>query len=202
MGLAFPAPNPSARRQSARLVWTGRDQAFLMGADPAPLAAHAALTDQSDGWAGLALEGAAAVDVLARLYPLDLRAMPVGSAARAPLNHMSSVLHAHLRRNASRSSCSARWPAPPGTSWRPRCRRSRRGRGWGRGRLRFFLTDLSRDKSVRACLPVAGALPRQPRQSRTDWQRQASGEPLACGLATAGNRIAETLLGERFRSIL
>ena len=44
----------SAVAEGARLVWTGRDQAFLIGADPAPLAAHAALTDQSDGWAGLA----------------------------------------------------------------------------------------------------------------------------------------------------
>jgi sarcosine oxidase subunit gamma len=92
MGLAFPAPNAVSAAQGVRLVWTGRDQAFLMGADPAPLAAHAAITDQSDGWAGLALHGAAAVEVLARLYPLDLRAMPVGSAARAPLNHMSSLL--------------------------------------------------------------------------------------------------------------
>ncbi len=32
------------------------------------------------------------------------------------------------------------------------------------------LTDLSRDKSVRACLPPAGALPRPPSQARTDWQ--------------------------------
>jgi heterotetrameric sarcosine oxidase gamma subunit len=92
MGLVLPAPNAVSAGQGARLVWTGRDQAFLMGADPAPLAPHAALTDQSDGWAGLALEGAAAPDVLARVYALDLRAMAPGAVARSPLNHMSSLL--------------------------------------------------------------------------------------------------------------
>jgi hypothetical protein len=39
-------------------------------------------------------------------------------------------------------------------------------------------TDLSRDKSVRACLPPAGALPRQPRQARPDYDRPACGKPL------------------------
>ena len=33
-----------------------------------------------------------------------------------------------------------------------------------------FLPDLSRDKSGRACLPLAGALPRQPSQARPDFQ--------------------------------
>ena len=42
------------------------------------------MTDQSDGWTVLALSGAAAVDVLARLVPVDLRlaAFPVGGALR------------------------------------------------------------------------------------------------------------------------
>lgn len=92
LGLSFPAPNTLSAGPDLRLVWTGREQAFLMGGDPAPLAPHAALTDQSDGWAGLALEGPAALDVLARIYPLDLRTMALGGVARAPLNHMSSVL--------------------------------------------------------------------------------------------------------------
>jgi len=92
LGLTFPAPNAISVAEGARLVWTARDQAVLMGADPAPLAAHAALTDQSDGWAGLAIEGPAVTDILARLFPLDVRTMPPGTAARAPLNHMSSLL--------------------------------------------------------------------------------------------------------------
>lgn len=92
MGLVFPAPNRVSAGKGASLVFSGRGQAFLMGADPAPLASCAALTDQSDGWAGLALQGAEALAVLARLYPLDLREMTGDHAVRAPLNHMPSFL--------------------------------------------------------------------------------------------------------------
>jgi heterotetrameric sarcosine oxidase gamma subunit len=94
LGLAFPAPNQVSSKGDVRLVWTGRDQAFLIGTPPQGLAGLAALTDQSDGWAALRLDGPEAGDVLARLYPLDLRpaAFPVGQVARAPLNHMSSIL--------------------------------------------------------------------------------------------------------------
>ncbi len=94
LGLTFPAPNRFTANGPACLVWTARDQAFLLGVAPGGLASHAALTDQSDGWAGLRLDGVAAEAVLARLYPLDLRlaAFAVGHAARAPLNHMPSVL--------------------------------------------------------------------------------------------------------------
>ena len=94
LGLSFPAPNQVSSKGGARLVWTGRDQAFLIGAAPQGLDGLAALTDQSDGWAALRLDGPGAGDVLARLYPLDLRAaaFPVGRVARAPLNHMSSIL--------------------------------------------------------------------------------------------------------------
>ena len=67
------------------------DMAFLIGAEaPGALADHAALTDQTDGWATLTLTGPVAVDALMRLVPLDLRlsAFPVGRTTRAPLNHM------------------------------------------------------------------------------------------------------------------
>ena len=66
VGLAMPAPNGFAQKAGARIVWTGRDQAFLIGAEP-PALEGAAVTDQSDGWAVLALSGVTAVDVLARL---------------------------------------------------------------------------------------------------------------------------------------
>ena len=94
LGLSFPAPNQVSSKGDVRLVWTGRDQAFLIGAAPQGLDGLAALTDQSDGWAALSLDGPGAGDVLARLYPMDLRAaaFPVGRVARAPLNHMSSIL--------------------------------------------------------------------------------------------------------------
>jgi sarcosine oxidase subunit gamma len=98
LGLAFPAPNTQATNGDARLLWTGRAQAFLIGVHvptaPSALADHAALTDQTDGWAILTLQGPAATDVLMRPVPLDLRAttFPVGRTARAPLNHMQAIL--------------------------------------------------------------------------------------------------------------
>jgi heterotetrameric sarcosine oxidase gamma subunit len=94
-GLAFPAPNTFATAGDATLVWIGRKQAFLIGiAAKADDLRGAAQTDQSDGWAGLRIEGPTAADALMRLYPLDLRlqSFPQGGCARAPLNHMHSVL--------------------------------------------------------------------------------------------------------------
>jgi sarcosine oxidase subunit gamma len=93
LGLAFPAPGEWAAKGDARIVWTGRDQAFVMGV-ALPALEGAAVTDQSDGWAGFALSGPGAEAVLARLVALDLRegAFPVGRVARTGLNHMSMVL--------------------------------------------------------------------------------------------------------------
>lgn len=92
LGFAFPAPNSFATNGAAMLAWTGRDQAFLIGADCPPM--PAARTDQTGGWASLSLSGPMAVDALARYVPIDLRlaAFPVGSAVRTPLYHMSMVL--------------------------------------------------------------------------------------------------------------
>jgi heterotetrameric sarcosine oxidase gamma subunit len=71
-------------------VWTGPDQAFLIGAPAPDLTGLAAVTDQSGGWAALQLQGPGAEAVLMRLFPLDLRARAFapGHAARAPLGHM------------------------------------------------------------------------------------------------------------------
>ena len=93
LGLAMPEPNSFAEKKGARIVWTGRDQAFLIGVEP-PALEGAAVTDQTDGWATLALSGASSVDVLARWVPVDLRlaAFPVGRAMRTQLNHMNVIL--------------------------------------------------------------------------------------------------------------
>jgi heterotetrameric sarcosine oxidase gamma subunit len=94
MGLTFPAPNRTSVADDVTLLWTGRNQAFLLNADPAPLAASCALTDQSDGWAALTITGPQTGAVLARLIPQDLRlsAFGIGHAVRTPLNHMNAVL--------------------------------------------------------------------------------------------------------------
>lgn len=94
-GLAFPAPNRTTGKAGARVVWFGKGQAMLQGRMPhASLAKHAALTDQSDAWAVVRLEGPGAEDVLARLVPVDLRAESFkrGHTVRSDLQHMMTSI--------------------------------------------------------------------------------------------------------------
>lgn len=89
--LSWPAPNRAVSRDGASIVWFGRGQAILIGPRPhASLDVHAALTDQSDAWAVVRLDGDAAEAVLARLVPVDLRrpAFGPGQTVRSTLMHM------------------------------------------------------------------------------------------------------------------
>ena len=91
-GLSWPAAGESSASGDARLVWFGRGAALLMGVEASSkLAPHAALTEQSDAWSCVVLEGAGARDVLARLTPLDMRdvTFPVGATARTEVFHMA-----------------------------------------------------------------------------------------------------------------
>ncbi|GAB4387133.1 sarcosine oxidase subunit gamma [Albidovulum sp.] len=94
LGLGWPRPDRAHLGTDRLCLWSGRDQAFLIGCAPEGLAGIAALTDQSDAWASLRLSGEAAEAVLARLVPLDLgaAAFPVGASARSALNHMMAVV--------------------------------------------------------------------------------------------------------------
>lgn len=94
LGLGFPAPNTTITAGTAAIVWTGREQAFLIGADGGMLQGLAALTDQTDGWAVMEIAGPGWRDALARLVGIDLRprAFLPGQVARTPLNHMSAVI--------------------------------------------------------------------------------------------------------------
>ena len=85
----FPAPG----QMIGNLVWTGRAQAFLIGADCPDLGDMAAVTDQTSGWVTLSLSGPAAVDVLARYVPIDLRALR--GVARSQLFHVPLILIRH-----------------------------------------------------------------------------------------------------------
>jgi heterotetrameric sarcosine oxidase gamma subunit len=93
LGLAMPEPGTFVEKKGARIVWTGREQAFLVGVE-VPALEGASVTDQTDGWSVLSLSGQAAVDVLARLVPMDLRlgSFPVGRVVRTQLNHMNVVI--------------------------------------------------------------------------------------------------------------
>jgi sarcosine oxidase subunit gamma len=92
-GVGFPAPGQALFSGDVRAVWFGRGMALLTGVAPdAGLSEHAALTDQSDAWAAVRLDGAGAEDVLARLVPVDLRAAQFGpgATARTELAHMAA----------------------------------------------------------------------------------------------------------------
>jgi heterotetrameric sarcosine oxidase gamma subunit len=94
-GMALPATGRSTGKDGARAVWFGHAHVLLMGPKPDPaLAAQAALTDVSDGWAVARLDGAGAADVLARLVPIDLRAgqFKRGHTARTELGHMQASI--------------------------------------------------------------------------------------------------------------
>lgn len=94
-GMATPGPNRAMGKAGARAIWFGHGMILLQGvrADKT-LAKHAALTDQSDGWAVVRLEGAGARDVLARLTPVDLRDAEFkrGHTARTELAHMMASI--------------------------------------------------------------------------------------------------------------
>jgi heterotetrameric sarcosine oxidase gamma subunit len=89
----LPEPGHFVVADGGRIVWAGMGQWFFEGA-AGPPDAGAALTDQTDGWAGLRLTGPDAQEVLARLVPLDLdrRAFPPGSVARSLLRHVMLLL--------------------------------------------------------------------------------------------------------------
>lgn len=95
LGLRFPGQGRYLAEGGAAIFWSGRGQAFLIGAGAPPkLAEAAALADQGDGWAALVLTGQKAEAVLARLIPLDLRLAGFGEgrAARSTLGHMPLIL--------------------------------------------------------------------------------------------------------------
>ncbi len=94
-GLDLPGPGRATGTDAARAIWFGRAHVLLMGPAPDPsLAAQAALTDISDGWAVVRLEGAGAAAVLARLTPIDLRptVFPPGQTARTEVFHMQAAI--------------------------------------------------------------------------------------------------------------
>ena len=91
-GVGWPDPGTAHFGDEAAVIWTGLEQAMLVGPAPDPaLAEHAALTDQSDAWAVVELSGDAGPEALARLVPVDLRAhvFAEGATARTLLGHMS-----------------------------------------------------------------------------------------------------------------
>jgi len=95
--LALPSVGKIKSKKNARVMWAGQGQWFVVGDVgmeilTETLDAKAAVTDQSDGWVVLTLNGADASEVLARLCSLDLDALEKGQTARAEFAHMMSCI--------------------------------------------------------------------------------------------------------------
>ena len=91
----MPAPNRSTGGAKLRAIWVGPDQAFFVGEQlSCELGGLASVTDQSDAWAVVRLEGAHAVDVLTRLTPIALRSSVFkrGHTAKTDLMHMMASI--------------------------------------------------------------------------------------------------------------
>ncbi|MEM7471317.1 MAG: sarcosine oxidase subunit gamma [Pseudomonadota bacterium] len=96
IGAGLPDPGRALNAAKGEIIWGGQGQYFVIGGAVPKL--PGAVTDQTDAWAFVALEGAGATDVLARLCPLDLHAMDEGDTARSLIGHMNAVI---IRRSDS-----------------------------------------------------------------------------------------------------
>ncbi len=94
LGMALPPPGRAQALPQGRVVWAAIGLWLVEGPAVAGLDGLAALADQTDAWAGLALAGPNAEAVLARLVPLDLapQAFPEGTAARSQLRHLPLLI--------------------------------------------------------------------------------------------------------------
>jgi sarcosine oxidase subunit gamma len=93
IGAAWPGPNRMTGRAGARVVFSGRGQAFVLGPRLGPIQG-AALSDQTDAWASVELAGTGASEVLARLVPIDLRpgVFKQSHCARTLIFHMPGLV--------------------------------------------------------------------------------------------------------------
>ena len=92
IGLGLSASGRSSRKGNMRAQWFSHG-VWLVSAKVV-LGELAAITDQSDAWAVVAISGVGVEDVLARLMPIDLRASAFknGHTARTLLGHMSVAI--------------------------------------------------------------------------------------------------------------
>ncbi|MDG2340332.1 MAG: sarcosine oxidase subunit gamma family protein [Paracoccaceae bacterium] len=94
-GIKMPAPNRHTGSAKLRAIWTGPDQAMLVGQTVGDdLVPYASVVDLSDAWAIVKLEGKSATAVLARLTPIDLRPSHFkrGHTAKTDLMHMMASI--------------------------------------------------------------------------------------------------------------
>ena len=94
--MALPTTGMAVQAGDNRLLWFGHNQYLLISQSPPEpgIAKLAAMTDQSDAWTVMLLEGRLAAAALAHYCPLDLRPshFGLGQTARAPVAHLPSVV--------------------------------------------------------------------------------------------------------------
>ncbi len=117
LGMAAPGPGRFSEAGGLRVTSAGERQFFLTGGQDYPVALDAAawFTEQTDGWIGIAVEGARSRAVLEKLVGIDLHpsSFPAGSAARAPFEGMLGIVACedaeagrfaiHFQRSSARS---------------------------------------------------------------------------------------------------
>lgn len=102
-GTDLPAIGKTAATPGGTLLRLAPDQAFVLFQRATPDAVdHVAgklgetvyLTDQSDVWCALSIEGAGVRDVLARICPLDLHpdVFAIGDVARTVMEHLGAII--------------------------------------------------------------------------------------------------------------
>lgn len=89
---ALNAELPLPNRVIGPVQWAGPGQYLINGSWVSDLSGIAAVTDQSDSWAIMAVQGADVEAVLARLIPIDLRfaVFSQGQTARTLIGHMAA----------------------------------------------------------------------------------------------------------------
>ncbi len=90
VGAGLPDVGRLLAGDKGEVLWSGHGQYFVLNGKVGKV--NAAVTDQSDAWTCVALEGPGARDVLARLCPLNFGAMNEGDVARSLIGHMSAII--------------------------------------------------------------------------------------------------------------
>lgn len=89
IGIEFPKPGWSASNGTSMVAWFQADQWMVFG--PEIALSNAAMTDQTDGWAGLAVTGDLVCDAMDRLSAINVRSMVPGQVARTELAHQMGL---------------------------------------------------------------------------------------------------------------
>ena len=95
LGQELPKVGRSTGKAGSRVIWFGKETYLTQGFLPeASASAHAAVSDQSDSWAVVALQGDDAEAVLTRLVPVDLRGKTFkrGHTCRTRVEHMNASI--------------------------------------------------------------------------------------------------------------